>query len=162
MKTTLYTITEDQRLLNAMLEENGGELTPEIEEAMQITEDNLLAKAEAYGATISEYDAQAEACAAEIKRLMAYKKTCENVSKRMRERLSDAMHTFEKDKLTAGTFRFSFRKSTSVLVEDETIIPKEFFKVEPTLKKKELLDALKAGELIAGASLVTNYSLQMR
>lgn len=162
MKTTLYTITEDQRLLNAMLEENGGELTPEIEEAMQITEDNLLAKAEAYGATISEYDAQAEACAAEIKRLMAYKKTCENVSKRMRERLSDAMHTFDKDKLTAGTFRFSFRKSTSVLVEDETIIPKEFFKVEPTLKKKELLDALKAGELIAGASLATNYSLQMR
>lgn len=113
-------------------------------------------------ATISEYDAQAEACAAEIKRLMAYKKTCENVSKRMRERLSDAMHTFDKDKLTAGTFRFSFRKSTSVLVEDETIIPKEFFKVEPTLKKKELLDALKAGELIAGASLATNYSLQMR
>lgn len=162
MKTTLYTITEDQRLLNAMLEENGGELTPEIEEAMQITEDNLLAKAEAYGATISEYDAQAEACAVEIKRLMAYKKTCENVSKRMRERLSDAMHTFDKDKLTAGTFRFSFRKSTSVLVEDETIIPKEFFKVEPTLKKKELLDALKAGELIAGASLATNYSLQMR
>lgn len=162
MKTTLYTITEDQRLLNAMLEENGGELTPEIEEAMQITEDNLLAKAEAYGATISEYDAQAEACAAEIKRLTAYKKTCENVSKRMRERLSDAMHTFDKDKLTAGTFRFSFRKSTSVLVEDETIIPKEFFKVEPTLKKKELLDALKAGELIAGASLATNYSLQMR
>jgi hypothetical protein len=162
MKTTLYTITEDQRLLNAMLEENGGELTPEIEEAMQITEDNLLAKAEAYGATISEYDAQAEACAAEIKRLMAYKKTCENVSKRMRERLSDAMHTFDKDKLTAGTFRFSFRKSTSVLVEDETIIPKEFFKVEPMLKKKELLDALKAGELIAGASLATNYSLQMR
>ena len=131
-------------------------------EIMRTNEDNLLAKAEAYGATISEYDAQAEACAAEIKRLMAYKKTCENVSKRMRERLSDAMHTFDKDKLTAGTFRFSFRKSTSVLVEDETIIPKEFFKVEPTLKKKELLDALKAGELIAGASLATNYSLQMR
>lgn len=162
MKTTLYTITEDQRLLNAMLEENGGELTPEIEEAMLITEENLITKAEAYGATIREYDAQAEACAAEIKRLMAYKKTCENISKRMRERLSDAMQTFEKDKLTAGTFRFSFRKSTSVSVDDETIIPDEFFKVEPTLKKKELLDALKAGELIAGASLATNYSLQIR
>ena len=44
---TLYTITEDQRLLNAMLEENGGELTPEIEEALRITEDNFIAKAEA-------------------------------------------------------------------------------------------------------------------
>lgn len=45
MKQTLYSIAEDQRLINAMLEENGGELTPEIEEAMIITEENFLAKA---------------------------------------------------------------------------------------------------------------------
>lgn len=162
MGQTLYTIAEDQRLINAMLEENGGELTPEIEEAMQITEENFMAKAEAYGATISEYDAQAEACAAEIKRLQGYKRTCENVSRRMKERLSDAMHTFNRDKVTAGTFRFSFRSSTAVRIENEDIIPEEFFKTERTLCKKELMDALKAGEYIAGAALETRQSLQMR
>ena len=162
MTHTLYTITEDQRLINAMLEENGGELTPEIEEAMQITEDNFISKAEAYGATISEYDAQADACAQEIKRLQAYKKTCENVSKRMKERLTDAMHTFNTDKVTAGTFRFSFRKSTAVVIENEEMIPDDFFKTERTLCKKELMDALKAGEVIVGATLETRQSLQMR
>lgn len=162
MAHTLYTITEDQRLLNEMLEANGGELTPEIEEAMQITEDNFIAKAEAYGATISEYDAQADVCAQEIKRLTAYKRTCENVSKRMKERLTDAMHTFNTDKVTAGTFRFSFRKSTAVVIENEDIIPENYFKTERTLCKKELMDALKAGEVIAGASLEQRQTIQMR
>ena len=162
MGHSLYTIAEDQRLINAMLEENGGELTPEIEEAMQITEENFLDKAEAYGATISEYDAQAEACAAEIKRLTAYKRTCENVSKRMKERMADAMQAFSRDKVTAGTFRFSFRNSTAVRIENEDIIPDEFFKTERTLNKRDLMDALKAGEYIAGAALETRKSIQMR
>lgn len=162
MKQSLYNITEDQRLINAMLEETGGELTPEIEEAMLITEENFISKAEAYGATISEYDAQAEACAQEIKRLQAYKKTCENVSKRMKERISDAMMTFDKDKVTAGTFRFSFRKSTAVVVENEELIPEEYFRTERTICRKELMDALKAGEVIAGAMIETRQTLQMR
>ena len=162
MKQSLYNITEDQRLINAMLEETGGELTPEIEEAMLITEENFISKAEAYGATISEYDAQAEACAQEIKRLQAFKKTCENVSKRMKERMSDAMMTFDKDKVTAGTFRFSFRKSTAVVVENEELIPEEYFRTERTICRKELMDALKAGEVIAGAMIETRQTLQMR
>lgn len=162
MKQSLYNITEDQRLINAMLEETGGELTPEIEEAMLITEENFISKAEAYGATISEYDAQAEACAQEIKRLQAFKKTCENVSKRMKERISDAMMTFDKDKVTAGTFRFSFRKSMAVVVENEELIPEEYFRTERTICRKELMDALKAGEVIAGAMIETRQTLQMR
>lgn len=162
MKQSLYNITEDQRLINAMLEETGGELTPEIEEAMMITEENFISKAEAYGATISEYDAQAEACAQEIKRLQAFKKTCENVSKRMKERISDAMMTFDMDKVTAGTFRFSFRKSTAVVVENEELIPEEYFRTERTICRKELMDALKAGEVIAGAMIETRQTLQMR
>lgn len=159
---TLYQITEDQKLINAMLEENGGELTPEIEEAMAITAENLTAKAEAYGATISEYDAQAEACASEIKRLMAYKKTCENVSKRMKERLSMAMTEFNTENLLAGTFRFSFRKSSGVVIDDESLIPEQFFKVERTISKKEIADALKNGGAIAGARLEQRQTLQMR
>ena len=162
MKQSLYTIAEDQRLINAMLEENGGELTPEIEEAMQITADNFIAKAEAYGATISEYDAQAEACAAEIKRLTAYKKTCENVSRRMKERIAQAMTAFETTKVTAGTFRFSFRNSTAVVIENEELIPEDYFKIERTLRKQDLMRALKDGEVIVGASLEQRQTIQMR
>ena len=72
------------------------------------------------------------------------------------------MHTFNRDKVTAGTFRFSFRSITAVRIENEDIIPDEFFKTERTLCKKELMDALKAGEYIAGAALETRKSIQMR
>lgn len=80
----------------------------------------------------------------------------------MKERISDAMMTFDKDKVTAGTFRFSFRKSTAVVVENEELLPEEYFRTERTICRKELLDALKAGELIAGAMLETRQTLQMR
>lgn len=42
------------------------------------------------------------------------------------------------------------------------MIPDEFFREERTLCKKELKDALKAGEDIAGAVLETRKSIQMR
>ena len=45
MNLTLYQISEEQQRLNAMLEESGGELTPEIEEALAINRDNLQVKA---------------------------------------------------------------------------------------------------------------------
>ena len=37
MELTLYQISDEQRRINAMLEETGGELTPELEEALAIT-----------------------------------------------------------------------------------------------------------------------------
>lgn len=49
---TLYDITQDQQLIISLLEETGGELTPEIEEAMNITRSELESKAEGYGKVI--------------------------------------------------------------------------------------------------------------
>lgn len=72
------------------------------------------------------------------------------------------MQEFNTDKVTAGTFRFSFRKSTAVVVDNEDMIPDDFFITERTLQKKALMDALKAGEVIVGAKLETRQSLQMR
>lgn len=43
---TLYNITSEQLRINELLEESGGELTPEIEEALIINKDNFIAKSE--------------------------------------------------------------------------------------------------------------------
>lgn len=90
------------------------------------------------------------------------KKTCENIERRMKERLGAAMDEFSTEKLTAGTFRFSFRKSTAVVIENEDMIPDEFKDYVPQIRKKDLLEALKDGEFIAGAVLEHRKSLQMR
>jgi hypothetical protein len=45
IKMNLYEITQDQLTILAFLEENGGELTPELQEAMTITQDSFEKKA---------------------------------------------------------------------------------------------------------------------
>lgn len=164
MNLTLYQISEEQQRLNAMLEESGGELTPEIEEALAINRDNLQVKAEGYATSILKYKAMAEMIANESKRLAAMKKTCENICDNMKKRLAKAMQDFEINGIEAGTMKLSLRKSTSVVIDDDLNIPADCIKVETSIDKtkvKEHLKALKEGETI-GAHLETNYSLQIR
>lgn len=159
---TLYDITQDQQLIISLLEETGGELTPEIEEAMNITRSELESKAEGYGKAIFEYKAKEEAIDAEIKRLTARKKTAQNIQQRLKERIAEALEVFEVEKLEAGTFRYSFRKSKSVEIFDLNALPDEFIITEKKADKKAIGDALKAGSVIYGAQLNENKSLQIR
>lgn len=159
---TLYDITQDQQAIVALLEETGGELTPEIEAAMEITLEQLEAKAEGYGKVIFEYKAKEEALATEIARLTAKKKTAQNIQQRMRDRIANALRVFDVDKLEAGTFRFSFRNSERVEISDLNTLPDKFIITEKKPDKKAVLAAIKAGETINGASISTNQTLQIR
>ena len=59
---------------------------------------------------------------------------------------------------------FSFRKSVSVSIPDETKIPKKFFEkvVTEKLKREEIGKLLKAGEKVRGAELVEKQNLQIK
>lgn len=158
----LYQITQEQLRINEMLEESGGELTPELEEALILNESNFITKAEGYIETIAKYKALAEAADVRIKQMQAYKKTAENIEKRLKERLCEAMLTMQHDKVELGTSKISLRSTKSVNITDAARIPAEFTIVEVKHDKKRIGDAIKAGELVTGAELVTNYSIQIR
>lgn len=159
---TLYDITADQQTIVALLEETGGELTPEIEEAMAITREELETKAENYGKVIFEYKAKEEALANEIARLTAKKKTAQNIQQRMKERIAEALRVFDVDKLEAGAFRYGFRNSERVEISDLNHLPDKFIIVEKKADKKALFAAIKAGEQIIGATIEKNQTLQIR
>lgn len=158
---TLYQISEDQRRLNAMLEETGGELTPELEEALAITEQNFVSKAENYGKAILHYKQMVAASKAEIDRIKAIQKTCENAIARMEERLRDAMILFDKPKVEIATLKLSLRKSERVVIDDENNLPADCIVVKTEVSKTEVKRHLKAGETI-GAHLEENQSLQIK
>lgn len=65
----LYEIGEEFAALETMLEEAGGELTPELEELLAGAMAQLEAKADKIGALLAEWDATAGVCKAEAKRL---------------------------------------------------------------------------------------------
>lgn len=158
---TLYQISEDQRRLNAMLEETGGELTPELEEALAITEQNFVTKAENYGKAILHYKQMVAAAKAETDRIKAIQKTCENAIARMEERLRDAMVLFDKPKVEMATLKLSLRKSERVVIDDENNLPADCIVVKTEVSKTEVKRHLKAGETI-GAHLEENQSLQIK
>lgn len=161
MELTLYQISEEQRRLDAMLEESGGELTPEIEEALAVNENNFMEKGRDYGFAILRYKAFIDAIKAEKNRLDGLKKTAENAIARMEERMVTAMQTFGREKVEMDTIKLSLRKSERVVVDDENAVPADCKTIKVDISKTELKKHLKAGEE-CGAHLEENQSLQIK
>lgn len=159
---TLYHITSEQLRINELLEESGGELTPEIEEALMLNAENFEIKADGYIESISRYKALAEAADVRIKEMQRIKKTSENIEKRLKERLLQAMMVMEVDKMEIGLRKLSIRNTSAVNITDEAHIPAEYIIIEQKYDKTRIKDALKSGDVIPGAELVTNKSIQIR
>lgn len=66
-----------------------------------------------------------------------------------------------KEKLDAGTFTLSYRKSTQVKVNDD-FDNKDYMRVKTEVDKAKIKADLLAGVVIAGACLVENKNLQVR
>lgn len=159
---TLYHITSEQLRINELLEESGGELTPEIEEALMLNAENFEIKADGYIESISRYKALAEAADVRIKEMQRIKKTSENIEKRLKERLLQAMMVMDVDKMEIGLRKLSIRNTSAVNITDEAHIPAEYIIIEQKYDKTRIKDALKSGDVIPGAELVTNKSIQIR
>jgi hypothetical protein len=159
---SLYALTSEQLRINELLEESGGELTPEIEEALTLNEENFLVKSEGYIESIARFKALAEAADVRIKEMQRIKKTAENSKRRLEERLLWALQTMGRDKVEVGLRKLALRMTTAVNITDETAIPAEYIKVETSVDKMRIKEALKSGEVITGAELVTNQSIQIR
>ena len=174
---TLFQLSTDMAAIEEALWENGGELTPELEQALTETQDGLVAKTDGYGALIRTFDTAYNSIDAEIKRLTALKKTAENARERLKERVKFAMQTFGMTKLDGAFTKFSLRRSERVITDDESILAPYLFTLEAirsTLPPYITLGDLKVsksvikdmakndGVLIDGAAIEENFSVIMR
>lgn len=157
--------------------ENGGELTPELEEALTETRESLIAKTDSYGALIRNFESSASCIDAEIKRLTALKKTAEKASERLKARVLDSMQFNELSKLDGKFTKFSLRRSERTVTDDESILAPYYFTIEAIrstlppyvqlgdlkVSKQIIKDMIKKdGIQIPGASLEENWSVTMR
>ncbi|HFI0306357.1 TPA: siphovirus Gp157 family protein [Streptococcus suis] len=83
-------------------------------------------------------------------------------AEKYKETIERALKISNKQKVDAGLFTVSLRKSKQVDILDETKIPLEFMKMEYKPIKAELAKHLKAGEVIEGATMIEKESLQVR
>ena len=160
----IFKIKSEYQQIVTQLIENGGELTPELELAMQITKDNFHSKSESYGYCIREINYNKEIIEREIERLQKLNRSCNKTIDRLKDNIEMAMNTFEVDKIETPLIKISFRKSESVEVEDVNQLPNEYkvIKVTEAADKFKIKDAIKAGETIEGCYLKNNRNIQIR
>lgn len=160
---TLWQISQEQQEINALLEENGGELTDDILERISANNTALELKSKNYIYSARQYKALAESVDAEIKRLQAIKKTCERSQESLKNMLDMAMKEFGLDRLDLGEVgKISYRKSESVVVEDVNELERGFCKVKLEADKTAIKAAIKAGQEVKGAYLETKNNIQIK
>jgi hypothetical protein len=163
MRKPLYQIESDYLAIADALEQ--GELTPELETALAITEQELQVKAVGYGYIIKDAEDTVDAIDAEIKRLQARKKSEQNKVERMKEAISNAMQHFGIYDVKTPTLRLSFRKSERVVGMSFDELPDEFVTVVPEQRKPNLnaiKSAIKEGREIGDYRVETIHNLQIK
>ena len=156
----LYNIKNEYLQIAHKLTE--GELTPELEQALIITQENLQEKAINYGYVIKNFESEVNIIEEEIKRLNALKKARQNAVDKLKTNISDAMQLFGILEVKAPTFKMNFRKSESVEIFEG--LDQEFIteKVSYQPDKIAIKNAIKEGRTVNGAALVTNLNLQIK
>jgi sugar-specific transcriptional regulator TrmB len=159
---SLYQISREAQEIASQLEE--GELTPELENALVITQNELQNKAINYGFAIKSVEDDVTAIQEEIKRLQGLKSVKEHAIDRMKEAISTAMITFGIEKVSSPTLSLSFRKSEAIEIDSMEQLPSIYVteKVTVSADKTRIKQAIKAGANITGARLVINQNLQIK
>lgn len=160
---SLFTIGSEYLEIFNQIEENGGEITPEIETALTISKSELEQKATNYVNFIKELDGKAFSIECEIKRLQALKKQNDTFVEKLKENIAKAMETFEIDEIKTDLIKINFRKSKSVIIEDVELLPNDCVKIEKKpISKTEIKKRIEAGEFITGATIVESKNLQIK
>ena len=158
----LYEITMDALELASLLETE--ELTPELEQALVINQEQLQAKAGNYAKVIANIQSDADAIDNEIKRLKAMKESKERAIDRLKSAVKNAMLISNIEKIESPLFKLSIRKSEAVEVHIVEALPSAFINVKNvvTADKVAIKEAIKRGEHVTGAILIENFNLQIK
>lgn len=176
-KRSLFELTSDMAALEDELYMNGGELTEELALTLPQTSEALVAKVDSIGAVIRKFESSVNSIDAEIKRLQALKKTCNNAAEGLKEYILYSMDKNGFERLDGSLTKFYKRKSEKTITDDESILAPYQFAIEqfrsslpayitlPDFKvsKSVIKDMIKKeGIEIAGAHIEQNWSVIMK
>lgn len=155
----VVTVLDDGLVFN----EETGEIVFDVEN-LDALETERNTKLEGVALYIKSLEAEADAMKAEEKALAERRAVREKKAERLRRYLSDSMQALGDTKLETARVALSFRKSESVVIEDQAALPVEFLKVKmtETPDKTAIKKAIKAGATVEGAALVENKNLQIK
>lgn len=143
-----------------MAEQNDGEIDAGLEAEMDRLSLDRANKALNLAGYIKELSAEADMIKAQEKRLAEMRRVKENRADRLERYLAGILQTGEK--LEAPWAKISWRKSSSLAIDDYAEIPESFFKIEKSPKIAEIKEAVKGGAVFEGVRLVDRMNLQIK
>ena len=111
---------------------------------------------------IKTLDSECDVIDNEIKRLQELKKQRSNFTQSLKDRLKNAMQAMELTEIKTALNKINFRKSESVEIIDESILPNNVLIYEPKIDKKKIKEIIKNGGVVLGAEIVVNQNLQIK
>ena len=145
------------------IQEQDGELTQELSDRLAIVESDLQTKTQGYVSVIKTLDAECDIIDLEIKRLQSLKKVRNNTIERLKNAISQAMNTFEIDKIETPLNKITFRNSKSVNIIDVEMLPNTCVIIErKPISKTEIRKLIESGIEVSGAEIVESKSLQIK
>ena len=117
---------------------------------------------------VKNMEANIEAIRNEEKKLAERRHVLERRAERMRDYIAASMLAFGDKQLETARVALSLRKSESVTIYDETLIPAEYVrtvesvKVDKTAIKKAIKELAKFGGCVPGAVLEVHQNLQVK
>lgn len=163
--SSIYEITQDYLTILEMME------LPELDaqtlrDTMEGIDGEFEIKADGYAKVLKEIEASIEAIDKEKERLAERSKTLKENAKKLKATLQGAMETIGKTKFKTDLFSFGIQKNPVALVIDENDVkkfPRKYIKVERSIDKTALKEALKNGAEFEGlAHLEQSESLRIR
>lgn len=144
----------------AVLESNG-QLTPEIEKALEVVAQELPAKVDSYAFLMDRMGQAAEWYSARADQYKAVSKACDNVVLRLKNNIKAAMNLLGASKVEGHEHKFSITPMASKLVITGDV-PREYMKevVKLEVDKDAIRSALVLGEKLTFAHLEEVFALR--
>lgn len=158
----LFELTENYVKFFTMLEEVD-EITEELEEMANNLNIAIEEKSDNYVKMIKNLDADVEAYKNQEKIFNKKRKTAENKISWLKKNLQSSMEQTGRKKVETELFTISIQKNTPSLdIKSEDNIGDEYYKIERTLNKRDLLNDIKEGLIIDGVGIKQTESLRIR
>ena len=151
---------------------------PEIDQEMvrdtlESVEFDIEVKAENYAKIIKMFNADIDVLKAEESRLENKRKSLENRIDYLKSNLKSSMEFMQMDKIKTPLFSIGIQnnpQSVNLMVSDEDFVEwcqknnkDNFLKYsKPTIVKKEIMEEIKSGKEVWGATIVQGTSLRIR
>lgn len=160
IESELYEVVKSMEAIDSK------ELPPELAEkaATYINElkYNRAVKADGFVGYCKHLAAEAKAIRGEMAELEKRANARESTLKFIKMHWQQIMESFNETRIKGLIHSVYIASSESCKIDDESLIPDEWFRVKREVKKQDVLAAMKSGVTIPGCSIGISKSLRMR